>query len=465
MDFKPPKTVRDFMRSEALVKTIIGPLGSGKSAGALFELFRRMCQQEPDKNGVRPTRMVIVRNTSNQLRETTLSDAKSYFGEYFTHKVSTQTLEFRFELGDGTTVQSDWLLMPLERPEDQRKLLSLNITAAMIDECREVPYSIVAAVLGRIGRYPAKKIVKPTWQALIMVSNPWSESSDYHTNFVIDRPEGWDFFHQPGGMDVGAENREYLPDGYYERLLQGQSDEWVNVHVHSMFGEDQFGQAVYKAVFRADRHIRDGLIHNPMVPLLLGMDFGRTPCAIITQEDYKGRMLCLEELTSEDMGLHAFISNMLVPHMLEFYPDCRIFIVGDPAGQWKGQFTEDSAFSVLGDAGLKAIPAPTNEPKARIQAVEKRLLQNAGDTADFLIDSEKCPILKEGFLRGYRYKKQKSGMLTPVPEKNEFSHPHDGLQYAALGHQSAFVGKRLTKYLREGVKRFATPNVTARSWT
>lgn len=465
MDFKPPLTVKHFMRSNSLVKCIIGPLGSGKSAGALFELFRRMCQQEPDANGVRPTRFVIVRNTSNQLRETTLSDAKSYFGEYFTHKVSTQTLEFRFELGDGTTVQSDWLLMPLERPEDQRKLLSLNITAAMIDECREVPYEIVAAVLGRIGRYPAVKIVKPTWQALIMVSNPWSESSEYHQNFVVKRPEGWDFFHQPGGMEPEAENREYLPDGYYERLLEGQSDEWVNVHVHSMFGEDQFGQAVYKAVFKGDRHCRSGLQHNPMRPLLLGMDFGRTPCAIITQEDMKSRMLCLEELTSTDMGLHSFIHQLMIPHLNEHYPDCHIFIVGDPAGQWKGQFTEDSAFSVLGDAGLKAIPAPTNDPSARIQAVEKRLLQNAGDSPDFLIDRDKCPILVEGFYRGYRYKKQKSGLLTPQPDKNDYSHPHDGLQYAALGHQSSFVGKRLMKHLNRDVRRFAAPKIPAGAWT
>ncbi len=140
MDFRPSKTIRDFMNSTALVRCIIGPLGSGKSMGGIFELFRRAVEQEPDERGCRPTRFAIVRNTLAQLRETFLADATSYLGEFFTFKVSRAALEFRFRLPDGTTVRSDWLLMPLERPEDSRKLLSLNPTGALVEECREVRY-------------------------------------------------------------------------------------------------------------------------------------------------------------------------------------------------------------------------------------------------------------------------------------------------------------------------------------
>lgn len=463
MRYTPAPTLEKFMLSDALVKAVVGPLGSGKSMAGQMELFRRMVQQEPDGKGVRPTRFVIVRNTSAQLRDTVLPDAKQYFGDYFTHKVSTSTLEFRFDLGDGTQVESDWLLMPLERPEDQRKLLSLNITAAMIEECREVPYDVVAAVLGRIGRYPSKARVAPTWQALIMISNPWSISSEYHTNLVLNRPPDWDFFHQPGGLDPDAEGRQYLPDGYYERLMDGNSDEWINVHVHSKFGDDQFGQAVYRAVWDHTRHIKDELFPNPMMPLVLGMDFGRTPCAVITQQDVKGRLLCLEEVTSEDMGLHKFLHTLLIPRLNEKYADHRVFVMADPAGVAKGQYNEDSAFSVLKEAGLNALPAPTNDPERRIRAVEKRLLQNAGDSADFLLDADKCPTLLEGFVRGYRYKKKKDGTLTPAPEKNEFSHIHDALQYAALAHQGNFVAKRIMRM--QNRSRITRPKISSLAWT
>lgn len=463
MIYSPSKTVREFMLSSALVKAIVGPLGSGKSMGGQFELFRRMCEQAPDAKGIRPTRFVIVRNTSAQLRETVLPDARQYFGDYFEHKVSTSTMEFRFPLGDGTFVESDWLLMPLERPEDQRKLLSLNITAAMIEECREVPYEVVAAVLGRIGRYPSKARVAPTWQALIMISNPWSVSSDYHTNFVVNKPADWDFFHQPGGLEPEAENRENLPDGYYERLMDGNSQEWINVHVHSMFGEDQFGQAVYRAVFRPDHHLRDSLIANPQLPLLIGMDFGRTPCALITQEDMRGRLLVLNELTSTDMGLHKFLSSKLIPFLREHYSAYRVFVMCDPAGDQRSQLNETNALHVLKEAGLVAAVAPTNDIEPRIRAVEKRLLQNNGDTADMLINQSGCPTLVEGFLRGYRYKKKRDGQLTPVPDKNEFSHIHDAMQYAALGHQGHFLAKRLLR--KENSARFAVNHPSPLAWT
>jgi len=463
--YKPSKTIAQFMKSDALVKAIIGPLGSGKSMGGQMELFRRMVQQEPDSRGIRPTRFVIVRNTAAQLRETVLSDAKQYFGDYFEHKVSTQTMEFRFPLGDGTYIESDWLLMPLERPEDQRKLLSLNITSAMIEECREVPYNVVASVLGRIGRYPSMARVKPTWQALLMISNPWSQGSPYHENLVLKKPDDWDFFHQPGGLDPDAENREFLPEDYYERLTEGQSDEWIKVHVHSQFGEDQFGQAVYKAVFRRDHHVYDTLKPTPMLPIVLGMDFGRTPCAIITQQDIKGRLLCLHEVNSADMGLHTFLHEKLIPFLNENYPSYKVFVMGDPAGMGKDQYTEASAFSIIKQAGLEAMPAPTNDPMKRIEAVEKRLLQNNGQTADMLISKEGCPTLIEGFMRGYMYKKRKDGELTPLPDKNDYSHIHDAMQYAALAHQTNFVSRRLLKQERRKHMVHSRKHPSPRAWT
>ena len=443
--------------------TIFVTGNSGKSMGALMELFRRMCEQEPDAKGIRPTRFAIVRNTAAQLRDTTLSDAQAYFGDFFHYKVTENTLKFRFSLPDGTRIESDWMLMPLERPEDQRKLLSLNLTAAWIEECREVPYDVVAAVRGRIGRYPAMARVPPTWQALLLVSNPWSESSPYHENFVLERPDAWGFFHQPGGLDPDAENVEYLPKGYYERLMEGTSDEWINVHVHSQFGDDQFGQAVYRSSFSRELHIREGLRHNPMIPLLVGIDFGRTPAAIVTQEDMHGTVLCLREITTEDMHLPAFLEKMLIPILKEYYGSSRVFFVGDPAGNARTALSDENCFDVLKSYDLAAIPAPTNDPTSRINAVDKLLLRNNANGRALLVDPDTCPGLTRGFIRDYRFKKKRDGDLTPHPDKNDASHIHDALQYAALGHQSHFVGKRILKKLQPPAPRPQPFNAAA--WT
>jgi hypothetical protein len=464
MDYKPSKTCAKFMKSDALVKCIIGPLGSGKSMAGIFELFRRAVEQEPDAAGVRPTRFAVVRNTLAQLRETFLADAQSYLGDFFHYKVSRSALEFRFQLEDGTKVHSDWLLMPLERPEDSRKLLSLNLTGALVEECREVQYSVTAALMGRIGRYPSASRVQPTWQGIMFISNPWSEGSEYHENFVLDLPDGWDFFHQPGGLDPNAENVQYLPPRYYERLMDGHSDEWINVHVHSMFGDDQFGQAVYKASFKPKMHLVDSLNVNPHLPVLVGIDFGRTPACVFTQEDVHGRVLVFQEITSTDMGLRQFCERLFLPAIRDRYYQNRIFVVGDPAGVSKGQYSEESAYDVLKEFGMDCVPAPTNDPAQRFRAVEKNLLAIRAEEAGFLITAPDCPVLVRGFQRDYRYRKKRDGELTPMPEKNDASHVHDALQYACLGHQSNYVGRRVMIATRPAhVKR--KPRFSPKAWT
>ena len=49
-------TFRRVHKSNALVKAIRGPIGSGKSVGCVMEMFRICLNQEPNSDGVRRTR-------------------------------------------------------------------------------------------------------------------------------------------------------------------------------------------------------------------------------------------------------------------------------------------------------------------------------------------------------------------------------------------------------------------------
>ena len=401
MNYLPSVTVRAFLLSESLVKCIVGPLGSGKSMGCIIELFRRMCEQAPDVRGIRPTRFAVVRNTYAQIRDTTLADITEYFGQYFTYKASASTIQWDFQLPDKTRVRSDWLLMPLERPEDSRKLLSLNLTGAWVEECREVEYSIVAALRGRIGRFPAPVRVKPTWQGLIMSSNPWSEGSEYYQHFVIDKPEAWDLFRQPGGLEPDAENVENLPDGYYQRLMFGASQEFIKVHVHGLWGDDLFGRAVYQASFKPDWHlVSHRLPVNPLRTIIVGFDFGRQPAAVVTQEDVLGQILVLEEFIATDQGLIGFLEDVLMPGLRERYAACRIFVVGDPAGVARSGLREEYGLTYPmlkdkdGDAleGFGVVAYPETfviDRDGRIRAVRR------GPVDEAFMRTEVAPLLEE----------------------------------------------------------------------
>ena len=49
-----------------------------------------------------------------------------------------------------------------------------------------------------------------------------------------------------------------------------------------------------------------------------------------------------------------------------------------------------------------------------------------------LIDRDRCPVLIRALAHGYRYAKTRNGVRKPPPDKNEYSHIMDALQYAAL---------------------------------
>lgn len=429
MTYTPPATLREFHNDPSFVRCVVGPLGSGKSTAMIMELLRRAQTQTPDSNGRRPTRFAIIRNTLQQLLQTVLPDIKLWLGPACNWHVSHKTVYVDYKLPDGTAVNSEWLLIPIDTVEDTRRLLSLNLTGAWVSEVREVPYEVFGAVQGRLGRYPRAQVA-PTWEGLISETNPWSEGSPYHENFVLSHHDNWKMFHQPGGLDPKAENTENLPADYYVRLIDGKSEDWVNVHVHSMWGEDVSGKAVFGRSFKPIHHVSpQPLLVIPTRPLMVTHDFGRTPTALVNQIDPRGRLVTLKEVMAENMGLEEFVRGHLVPTLKDArFVGNRVYVVGDPTGQFKSTINEDSCFDVLRKARLTVVAAPTNDVPPRIRAVENLLARRDGA----LIDGPNCPNLVRALGYNYRYKRRKNGQLDPLPDKNHpWSDLGDCYEYAA----------------------------------
>src|SRR5262245_55889725 len=143
IDFNAPPTCGKFMASTQFFRLIAGPYGSGKTTACLMELVRRSCEQWPGPDGIRRTRFAICRQTLSQLKNTVLKDTVQWFHPISHWKVSESTIHFDFK-----DVQSEWLLLPLETPEDQRRLLSLNLTGAMLNEAIEVDVDLIAPISG-----------------------------------------------------------------------------------------------------------------------------------------------------------------------------------------------------------------------------------------------------------------------------------------------------------------------------
>lgn len=477
INYTAPATCGRFMQSNAFGRIIAGPVGSGKTTACMFELLRRACEQAPAPDGTRYTRFAIVRQTLQQLKATVLKDITSWLDGIVTYKVSDSTIYIT--LGD---VKSEWLLIPLDSPEDQRRLLSMQLTMAWLSEAIEMDAGLVDAISGRLGRYPSAALGGASFFGWIADTNMPTEGSEWH-KLMSEPAMDVQVFIQPGGLEPNAENLNWLtqtaetlklpidhPDRiaqgrtYYERLSRGHGVDWVQRYVHAKYGNDPSGTAVFRESFTPSFHVVDELKPVNGQALILGQDFGRDPCTVICQLDHKGRLLVLQEVIAEDIGLEMHLEKVVRPALLhERYLGRPIAMIGDPSGISKSSIYEETTFDVLKRLGFNAFPAPTNDIDPRLRAIEAFLLGQRDGGPAMLFDRQRCPTLIRAMTGGYRYAKTRAGTRKPLPDKNEYSHVVDALQYAALaahGGMSGYITKRMM--YRPTQRR---PRMTSSAWT
>lgn len=443
--------------SKSLVRAVRGPVGSGKSTAMAAELFRRAAEQTPGEDGIRRTRFVVTRNTLPQLRTTCLETIRQMFRPIMKYKVSTGTITF--DVGD---IHSEWVLMSLDTEENISKLLSFEITGAWASEFREIDPEIIRAIISRCGRYPSKIDGGPSWHGLVMETNSFSEDSPWYELLELDRPSNWGYWVQPGGREATAENVENLPDTYYQDLVDSNSPEWVEQYIDNKITASLAGSAVFKRSFIPDFHTASKLRANGELPLIIGMDTGRHPAAVVGQLDPRGRLLVLAEATAEGMGMENFINQILRPLLAERWGAPKCFAIIDPAGRVRSQIGEESVLQAINRLGLSAKLANTNAIEPRLRAVEKWFNKQIDGKSAILIDSDQCPLLLRSLKHDYRYKRHKTTKaLEEVPEK---SHPWsdlaDALQYLCLGIGTSLAARELTP------DNFEKPReLTAAAWT
>jgi len=480
INYAAPRTIGRFMESTAFFRVVLGPVGSGKTTGCIFELLKRCAQQEPGPDGKRRTRWAIVRQTLLQLKMTVLLDILSWLRPIADYKVSEQLVTISF--GD---VYSQWYLIPLEEEDDQKRLLSMQLTGAWLSEAIEMDVGLVDAISGRCGRYPSAAEGGCTWFGLIADTNAPVIGSPWHAMLELDRPPDWALFTQPGGLEPDAENLDWLlqsastlklPPGdpvrvaqgrtYYERLARGKNAAWITRYVHAQYGEDPSGTAVYRGSFKRSFHVGKGLSPVAGYPLIIGQDFGRNPCSLICQGDTFGRLAVLEEVLGEDIGLELHITRNLKPRLYsDRYMGMRFAAVGDPSRMAKGNFLEETSFDVLRRLGIPSFPASTNNIDPRINAVETLLLQQRDGGPALMIDEEGCPTLIRAMQGAYRFGKTKAGQTKPLPDKSHpWSDVADDLQYVCLALNSGLVGL-IAKRIRPRSEKRPASRVSAAGWT
>jgi hypothetical protein len=420
----------------------MGPVGSGKSTACCIEIISRAQEQKPF-NGVRRSRWAIIRNTYPELKSTTIKTWQEWSPGSVMKWDAPISCTMKGNLADGTSLDMEVFFFPVDRPEEIGKLKSLELTGAWINEAAEIAKGVFDMVTQRVGRFPPKRMGGPSWSGVLLDTNPPDDDHWYYRLAEREKPKDWKFFKQPGGLveqsgeylpNPNAENIDNLPEGhrYYLRQVPGKTRDWIKVFLLGNYGSVVQGKPVYPE-WSDELHCRK-VQPDKERPLLLGFDYGLTPACAICQVTHRGQLVVLDELFAQDMGISQFARDIVIPHLAVNYSGYSFQAVGDPAGLSRAQTDEKSCYMELAEAGIPCIPAPTNAFAGRREAVAKYLTKLVDAKPGLLLDP-KCDMLRRGFNGRYCYRRMQvpgEERYRDVPDKNEYSHLHDALQYAAL---------------------------------
>lgn len=468
--YRPPGEIaRQFHLCDDFVRGLKGPVGSGKSSSACYDILIRGLQQQP-YNGVRRSRWAAVRNTYPELKTTTIRTWLDWFDGICTMRYDSPiTSHIRIDnIGDGTAMDLEVIFIAIDRPEEVGKLKSLELTGAWMNEASEMEKHVLDMLTQRVGRFPSKRAGGPSWTGVTMDTNPPDDDHWWYQLAEVDKPKSFTFFNQPGGLyrteegtykpNPEAENILNLPSGYeyYVRQLDGKTDEWINVYLLGNYGTTSTGKPVYPE-WNDRRHVAEKEITPTRgLPVVLGWDFGLTPACIIGQITPRGRLLILDELISEDMGIRQFANDVVKPHLVNKYDGYRIVSTGDPSGTIRSPIDMLTCFGELNDAGIPSDPADTNDFIPRREAVSFYLTKMSDGEGAFLL-SPTCHTLRRGFNGKYQYERLKVSGPTRYkdrPKKDSYSHPHDALQYLCMKVRSGLNPVRALPVQKNSMKAF-----------
>ena len=473
IDYKPPgDTIAAFFASDKFCRVVQGPFGSGKSVSCCMELMRRAREQAPSPvDGVRYTRWVAIRNTHAELELTTIQGWLEWFPEkVFGPFQWTSPYTHHFQIDEaGGTIDLEIIFLALDRPDDVKKLKSLNITGVWVNEASEVDKAIIDVASSRCRRFPAVRNGGCTWGGIIMDTNappsnhwislmsgqvPLPEWMTQEERQQYALPDNWGFYIQPAAMleirnargevsgyrlNPKAENVANLAKNYYDELIGGKDWNWIQVYILNRPGRARVGKVVFPT-YNQEEHSVGEPWRVREAPVVVGADTsGLTPGAVFIQQ-WQGIWHVFYEIVADNTGAEAF-GMVLRQAIFRKVPPALIKLVqlwGDPAGKQRqpGDKEVRSYLNIIrAQAGLMIQPAPFQELSVRLDTVRQVLARGVGKSKGLVVHRLDCPVLHEGFVQEYHYRRIISAgeRYEERPYKNRASAVHDALQYGLGG--------------------------------
>ncbi len=429
----------------ARVKCLQGPFGSGKTTACVWDIFFISISQRPDKRGKRKIKWIVVKNTYRQMWTVVMPLWFKVFPQNNDHpdfktnfNQAKMTHEIELKIFDGSILEMEVFFISAAGANEET-FKGINATAVWFCEASDISPGVITTALTRGGRYPADEndVFCGDWYGGIMDTNPPDIDDWLYRMFNNYKDEGWTIYKQPSGLSPEAENKQGKSPTYYQDMMVGKSQKWIDIYVHGREGFSMDGKLVFPE-YNDDMHCSKA----PLIPikarLIIGVDFGLTPAAIFLQQNSSGSIFVLDEICLVESGVIRLAEAIKIKIAEKFnsFSNEDILIVGDPAGRQRSQIDGIStALEVLeANTGIKSVAAPTNAVQTRFEAVRLCLNRLIDGKPGILIDRA-CKMLLKGFNGKYIFRtisRSYGDKTIDVPLDNEYTHIQDCLQYALL---------------------------------
>lgn len=463
---------------EHQVQLIRGPVGSGKTVSSIYKTLNIATRIMPVcRDGVIHCKLAVGGITYGQLERNLYPTWQYWLPKDGTYNDGPAWFEGEWEGGRGRFAEHKLQFETIRR--SRRFLVDFHVVFAAIGELSveefvrgfepsiwylyevdQLKDGIIEQAVGRLGRFPNRDMLPDgaTWRGLVIGDTNSGETDGwYHRTVEEQKPTGWKQYVQPAGDSPMAENIANLPPSYYENLktLNGHKPKWVRRFVKNRYGPSGDGDPVYDATYSPERHVApEELRAVKGRPIVVGMDQGVRPAAVIYQPMSNGQRRVLGEVYNYVMSPRRF-ADALLAEIAIVAPNCPIAgMWADPAG-FDGKDKEDSGslawaeqvfVELMDHIPDPILPADTNDPDVCIPAIEDRLVYMVSAEEPALLISPRCRWLIKALGSEYKFEKRpenKSQIRRPI--KNHHANVVNALQYGLvgeLGRQGVISGPR-----------------------
>jgi hypothetical protein len=463
--FKPAGPVAGAFLSDktSIVRALLGPVGGGKTVTCIFDSIANACDMPVCRDGVIRFKLAVIGQTYGQMErnllptwfqwipragfdEATEGDFTGGGGRFATHRLFWDVMRS----GSRVRVEFEAIFAAIGEHSVEAFMRGFEPTAFYLYEMDLLPEAVLTQAIFRLGRFPKRAELPEgvTFRSYVIgdLNAPDVDSWFYRT-FEEKRPSGFALYRQPSGRSPRAENVSNLPEGYYARQVEAlrHKPKLVKRFVDAEYGPSDDGEPVYPEYSDDIHFAREPLPILPNLDIMIGLDAGlQRPAAVFVQWTPEGQFRVVGELVPGRMGARRFADQIKV-WLAQNAPDARIGAAyADPAG-FAGADREANehawAETVALELRAPILPAPSNEVGLRLDAVREELTFMIEPKKPAIMVSPLAPVLRKGFASHYRYQRQMVAGIarfSDKPEKNDWSHVHDALQYVLLGAKGRY---------------------------